>query len=268
MTKNLPPLTKEEEQKPYAKLYYRDLPPPNPKLIAILDKGHMDCNKALPPDQINRLLDPGYDDVETGYCVLENGTAYVAVNNIFPNCTVEMFKWFYAWKPLEDLRYKVWCPGEHAGISVRDEDEKKIKDMSVPIEEKTRDVVHYCKENIGGGVQTIVIYYMKPEAAGYDVKKLKNSPVKFLVCGYGVMENGATAIMTHTMREIENGVEFRTRFWLGYSLKDGKPVKTLPDGMKIPEGIAKGLAYHNVVEYTNLAQILPELYKQHGGTLH
>lgn len=266
VTNNLLPLTKEEERKPYSKLYYRDLPLPNPKLSAILDKGPINPSKALTPWQINNLLDPGYDEVETGYCVCEDGTAYVAVNNAFPNCTIEMFEWFYAWKPLENLRYKIWCPGEHEGIHVRDEDVLKIKDMGIPIEEKTRDVVHYCKENVGGGVMTIVIHYMRPEAVGYDLGKLKGSPVKFLVCGYGVMENGATSMMTHTMREVENGVEFRTRFWLGYALKDGKPVKTLPDGMKISETVAKGLAYHNVVEYTNLAQILPDLYKEYGGT--
>ena len=65
--------------------------------MGILSQGPMDPAKALPYERINDLLDPGYHEVETGYCILENGAGYVAVNNVFPGCTVDMMKWWFAW---------------------------------------------------------------------------------------------------------------------------------------------------------------------------
>ena len=90
-------LRPEEEALPYAKYYYRPPAPPNPRLIEILNQGPMDPAKALPYERINDLLDPGYHEVETGYCILENGAGYVAVNNVFPGCTVDMMRWWFAW---------------------------------------------------------------------------------------------------------------------------------------------------------------------------
>ena len=77
-------LTPEEEALPYSKYYHRPVAPPNPKLMEILNQGPMDPAKALPYERINDLLDPGYHEVETGYCILPNGAGYVAVNNVFP----------------------------------------------------------------------------------------------------------------------------------------------------------------------------------------
>ncbi len=74
----------------------------------------------------------------------------------------------------------------------------------------------------------------------------------------------APAVMFHSVREIEGGVEFRSRFWLGYHFIGGKPVKLLPDGIQIPLPVVRGLAFHNVEEYSHLAAILPRLYEAFG----
>ena len=50
-------------------------------------------------------------------------------------------------------------------------------------------------------------------------------------------------------------MEFDTRFWMGYTLIDGKPVMTLPYGVKVPRAAIQGLVEHNVREYTNLRNL-------------
>jgi hypothetical protein len=75
------------------------------------------------------------------------------------------------------------------------------------------------------------------------------------------------AIMCHFIREIPSGVEFRTRFWMGYALIDKKPVMMLPYGIKVPEVAIQGLAEHNVREYTNLRNLLPGIYEELGGRI-
>ena len=63
------------------------------------------------------------------------------------------------------------------------------------------------------------------------------------------------------------GVELRTRFWMGWHVLNKKPHKLMPDGAQIPEIAIKGLAIHNVCEFSNLASFLPQLYDEQQGKI-
>lgn len=67
-------------------------------------------------------------------------------------------------------------------------------------------------------------------------------------------------IMCHFVRPVEGGCELRTRFWMGYGVINGKPVKLIPDGVEFPLEPVKALLMHNIKEFTHLASILPEVY--------
>ena len=112
-------LTPEERAKPYAKYYDAPLAEFDSDLLAQLrPDAPIDPALALAPERINDLLDPGYHEVETGWCVLDNGAGYVAVNMKMPGVTVEMVDWWYAWHGLEDLRYMLWfLPATWASVS-------------------------------------------------------------------------------------------------------------------------------------------------------
>ena len=261
-------LSAEALAKPYYEFYLEPAAEPNPKLIAQLDQGPMDPSKALAPESIARLLEAGYHEVETGYCAMPNGTGYVAVNNVFPGVTVEMIKWWFAWHALEDLRYMLWFPKGHHGIQVSEADRALITDPNIGLEEKIYGKTHWVAEDTGCGIEDIQINFMAPEAFGL---KLAGTPVEALIAGNGLSTSRTTgikapAVMCHTVRAIEGGVEFRSRFWMGYHFKDGKPVKLLPEGIQIPIQVMRGLAYHNVEEYSRLAAILPRLYTAYGQT--
>lgn len=260
------PLSTEAMGKPYYAYYLEPTTAPNPKLIAELEKGPMNPVMATEIQNIEAMLKEGYHPVENGYCSMPDGTGYVAINNVFPGVTVEMVKWWFAWHALEDLRYMLWFPKGHFGIKVSEEDRKAILDPNLPVEAKIYGRVHHVAEDTGTGIEDIRIAFMSPESMGL---KLENTPVKFIVAGNGLSVSRATgikapAVMFHSVREIEGGVEFRSRFWLGYNFIEGKAVKLLPDGIQIPLPVMKGLAYHNVEEYSHLAAILPRLYKEFG----
>lgn len=264
-------LTAEEELKPYSKYFHQPIVEPNQELMEILKKGPMDPAKALMPENLTDLLKDGYDEVETGYCVLPNGTAYVAVNNKFPGVTLDMINWWFAWHALEDMRYMLWFKKGHYGISISDEDREIILNPETPMLEKFQGRTHHVIEDTGNGAEDIQITFLTPQQLGFDMDEF-NSKAVAVVSANGVSQNRAggpkaPAVMLHFFREVPGGVESRSRFWMGYHMIDGKPVKLLPEGIQVPIQAPMGLAFHNVEEYTNLAAILPSLYEEMNGKI-
>ena len=269
--KELKPLAPYEEALPYSKYYYRDMAQPNPSLMAILARGPMDPDMALPLSEINQILDPGYHEVETGYCITNDGLGYVAVNNVFPNVTINMMRWWFVWHAAGgNLRYRIWDPLDHIAIAISGQDRRKISDPNVPLADKISNMDHFVVEDAGGGEENILIRFKKVCDMGFDMDKYRDSPTREIVGGYGTSEARfapaafkAPAIMMHTMREIKDGIEFRTRFWMGARIVGGKCLNVTPPWVRIPIEAPMGLAFHNVIEYSNLAAILPEIYEEY-----
>ncbi len=184
-----------------------------------------------------------------------------------------MIFWWFAWHGLEDLRYKLWWPRDHFAISVSDEQRKLILDPDRPITLKFQGITHHVVEDIGGGVDDLFISFMTPEDFGFDVSRFKAPAVATLVAANvvippkGAADPGAKVSMCHFIREIAGGIEFRTRFWMGYQIVDKKPVLMLPPGAAIPEAVPAGLFKHCIEEYANLHAILPRIYKEQEGRI-
>ncbi len=269
-------LNPEEKAKPYSKYYSRKVADPDPELMELVRPDRpMDVSKAIHPEEINCLLDPGYMEVETGWCQMPNGTGYICVNNKMPGVTVDMLDWWFAWHTLADLHYMIWYPPGHYGISISAKDREKVLDPNIPIKQKIYGRTDHVVEDTGVGAEDIFIYFCAPEELGFDMNRFHPPNVASVYGGYGIdAPVGAApwvirgpAIMCHFIREIAGGVEFRTRFWMGYLLVDRKPVCMLPAGAKVPVEAIQGLAQHNVEEYSNLRVLLPEIYKELGGRI-
>ena len=274
----LPELSPEEKAKPYAKYYYREPAAPSPELAAALkDARPMDPAKALPIQRRNDLLDPGYFEVETGYCVMPDGSGYVSVLHPMPGVTPEMVRWWFAWLELEHLRYKLWFPRDHYGVFISDEDRAVLTDPAVPLERKVRNPApkKIVRESIGAGSADIYIDFMAPEDQGFDMQRFHAPNVATTVGanvqvkeeGAGPDAPGSPIAMLHFIREIPGGIEFRTRFWMGYQIVDKKPVLLLQPGQSVPEAVPAGLFEHCISEYANLRVILPEIYREQGGMI-
>jgi phloretin hydrolase len=270
-------LTIEEKAKPYSKYYYTKPAQPDPKKLEVMEKP-MDPLKALPITKLNDMLNPGYFDVEAGWCIMPDGSGYIANYTQMPGVTPEMFKWWFVWHCLEPLRYKIWWPDGHFDISINDNDRHKVMNPERSLDEKLQSSTHFVKENVGGPcAEKIAISWMTPEFLGFDMQRFKSPNVAAMVAANGVSlmlapppgvpNYKSPAFMMHFVREIKGGIELRTRFWMGYHILNKRPFLLLPKGVRLPDIVSKGLAIHNVLEFTNLASFLPIIYKEQKGDI-
>ena len=272
---SLPELSEEEKARPFSKYYYEDMPAPDPKHMAAMDQPVDPCS-AISPEQLNDLLDPGYLDVEIGWCNMPNGSGFIANKTLYPDVTAEMIDWWFSWHTLEDLRYRIWYPPQHAGIMVSPESRRRLLDGTVPFAERNWGVVHHVVENCNNGMEHVDITFMSPADFGFDMSRFKRPAVATFAggCGwaYPVVKDDdsivAPAIMCHIFREVEGGLEHRTRFWMGYWFNEsGKPEVCLPPGEQVPVAAVQGLARHNVSEFTRFRDFLPRIFKELGGKM-
>ena len=268
-----PPLTAEEQERPFAK-YYREPYPYDPAKLAKMDEP-IDPAKAIYPEQMNDLLNPGYLDAEIGWCNLANGAGFIASMNQYPGVTAEMIDWWFVWHTLEDLRYRIWYPPAHAGLVISPETRRRFLDPAIPLREKNWGQTHHVTEDCECGQDNIDITFLSPKDFGFDMERWKQPFVSTFAGGYGWAvpverkEDSLTvpALMCHIFRDIPGGIEHRTRFWMGYRMSNGRPELTLPPGVKVPVPAVQGLARHNVKEFANLGKMLPEIYAEMKGEL-
>lgn len=88
-------LTESEKKKPFAKYFHRPMTPPPKEAGDALAKGPIDPSLALPIQDKDKLLDSGYLPCERGYCVMPDGTGFVAGLTKMPGVTMEMLDWWF-----------------------------------------------------------------------------------------------------------------------------------------------------------------------------
>ncbi len=258
------PLKEEDKKKSYYKYYEQDLAPFDPAKMEKMRKG-LTPDKALPFKDRNKLFDPGYFEDEVGWCVMPDGTGYISNLTKMPGVTVEMFDWWFAWHSLDDLRYTIWDPEDH--YYARTMNRARALDPDLSPRERLWDTTHDILEDTGLGPEGLYINFKNPGDLGYDVSKIGTEACGTIVTGKGFGKGqpplaSPPTIMTHFVREIEGGIELRSRFWMGWTYENGRDVKALPDGIFMPPMGPMSLGMHNVKEFTNLAAILPKVYAE------
>ena len=234
-------LTIEEKGKSYSKYYYQAPVVPAAEKIALLEQP-IDPEQALPIGKLNDLLNPGYLEVETGCCVLPSGAAYVANHTLMPNVTVDMVNWWFAWHSLESLRYKIWWPQGHYSISLAKEDRNKVLNPNTPPTQRFQGITHHVVEDTGSGPEDIFINFLTLENSGFAVERCTSPHMGTIIAANGLSSAvnapanapQAPAFMLHFVREVSGGVEFRSRFWIGYHMIEKHPTLLLPPQFKIP----------------------------------
>lgn len=149
-----PPVTNHKSTKPLA-CFCRPFLIYRPFLMA---KGFLGVphQSKLRFSDLNDLLLPGYLPMETGFCRMPNGRFFVAVRTELKDVTTEMINWWFDWHPKESLRYRVWFPEAHFGISMKDKDRHQQTPDSLPHWHTT----HYPIEDVGLGSETIAIHFL------------------------------------------------------------------------------------------------------------
>jgi len=273
-----PDLTPEEKARPFAKYYYEPIKEADPKHYAEMDTPK-DPAKAFGPEELNRLLDTkyleSYETFEIGWCHLPNGTGYIANKIFYPGVTAEMIDWWFAWHPLEDLRYRIWYPPQHAGIMLSPIDRARILDPKIPNAEKNWGVTHHVTEDCNCGMDNIEIAFRSPKDMGFDMERYNKVAATFAggmgwQCPVDKTDFSITApaMMAHIFYNQPGGLLHRTRFWMGYRIcPDNTFECSLPPGVKVPVEAVQGLARHNVKEFTRFGEFLPRIYKELGHSM-
>lgn len=258
-------VSQEEKQLSYYKYFEQDLAPIPIEKLTVLAEGPQEEKKAVPFEQKDLFL-AGRDEeyCQTGYGVMDDGTGFVCNATYMPGVTGEMLDWWFPWHSVgSDLRYKIWDPEDH--YFARADRADYVCDPDVPMNQKTWGVNHYIMEDVGTGPEFLKLCFKNPADYGYDTSIIGTEKCQSMVCAIG--ESSCAAAMTHKWYPYKDGVMFCSRFWIGFGVVDGKIVKTLPEGVRIPEVVPKGLFAHNIKEFSNLAAILPQVYEENKGPL-
>lgn len=256
------PITEEQKKLSYAKYYDKPLAPVPVEKRKYLE-APIDPRLALKVEDRNRLFEEGYLDAEIGYCVMEDGTGYMANLTPMPGVTVEMFDWWFAWHGLGELRYTLWDPEDHFSAISTHQIQGRCQSLSM--KERYYNTTHIIREDIGGGPADIFANFRDPAEMGFDAEKIGTKACGTIVtanAGLLKMPEASAQVMCHFVREIEGGIELRSRFWLGYHLIKGKPVRMMPENEAVPEIMIQKLLDHNMKEFQNLAELIPRIYPE------
>ena len=266
----IPELTPGEKALPVSK-YYTDYPLhyPNPLYAQLLDKGSMDPADALKLDNWMDLFEvEGYMKTEYGYCMLPDGSGYIANYSVIPgNVTPEMRMWYVKWFNIHsknlpegcgNIRYKLWNQVDHIDHGLVDGDFKKgiytleTLDMGRTGKDKA---IRSIRHNFD------IRHYGFPEDR---YQELMDAGVGITSCWESFDCPGSHLVLSVTRKCPLGGIETCSREWIGYRAENGKFVwdSETPDFM-LCEQYLRDVLVHNTVEQQHLASFLPDLYNEY-----
>lgn len=223
------PITNLDRGKNYFKYYQQDCFLGPREKYDLITPDPYDNSRALRIQDRNDLFLPGDLPGEFGWWLMDDGTALIANQTAFPGVTGEIFDWWFAWHPIDRLRYAIWDNEDHYDVYL--DDPARARDMSLSMRERHWNSIHNIWEDIGGGqVDLLRISFKRPGEMGYDESKIDTKFCNALVCanvivvGSGDMPD-VPVVMTHFLRPVEGGSQLRSRFWFGWQIENGKPVK-------------------------------------------
>ena len=256
--------------KPYAKYWQPEMAPLPPAVAAAVVHGAEAGALGFPMDEADRLLEPGYLPLENGWTRLRDGTIFVAVRTEMPRATGAMFEWWMGWHTMEHQRYKLWHPRAHVanGTAAMRGDDPALSDR-----EKYR-TTHRVSEYVGDRYERITITFFDPARYFRDPKRGDAHGTTALVCGRVALQRAPLAIghLIHQIRELPEGTEMRSRFWLGTPAHErfepDHPLNRLLAGrlgrviagFALPSTLGRDMVVHCGMEMNHLARFLPELY--------
>lgn len=261
------------KDKPYAKYWAPEMQPLQSQTQAGVTHGPFASELGIGLDSIDALLQPGYLALENGYTQLSNGQYYVACLTRMPRVTGEMFEWWMGWHYMEPQRYKLWHPQAHLmnGTAKMQGDDP---DMS---NREKYQTTHFVTEYMGNNAAQVTISFSPANEYFHANKAPYTDEITALVCGRIALLRPSLTIgyVVHQIRQVEDGAEMRSRFWLGKPEITGvsdKDIRNRILGMRwlmklaTPTNFAQHVLIHCGMEMNHLSSFLPDLYADYNDT--
>jgi len=155
---------------------------------------------------VNKLLNAGYLECESGHHLNEDGSHYVTVLTKIPGVTLDMIDWWFWWHPAEGVRYQIWYPEMHYDTEC--DFGGHYDDESKTYRERLHLSTHFVTEDIGIGKDKLTIDFMSPSDFGYDANKLNPDKETIICARVGSPKTGMWGVeMCHFVRVTDDGVE-------------------------------------------------------------
>jgi hypothetical protein len=258
--------------KPYERYFNGDLRIREDVLPCL--QSPMSPSDALLPDAVNELLAPGYLGVENGFCELPDGSAYVASLVPFPGATGEMYRWWFWWHSVEAARYTLWYPHNHIAANPTNRDVLTRPGLSH--EQRYVGSTHHVDEYIGPELVRIAIRFVDPAELGFDTSRFEEAGIVGHACARVSLRDAPLEVVTmvHLARQTTQGLEQRSRYWIGHDVKLRVLGRALSiDGVGAALGVKRRMAgervayeqfLHDQIEFTHLATFLPSIWREFG----
>lgn len=274
---NRPELSPEERKLSYAKYYDLPLYTVGPREQEIIDFAcPFDPGLAIKAENFLDLLQPiGYQKMEYGYCVMPDGSGYIATYTVYPGtCTPKMLAWWFRWLNIYsksmpegkgNLKYKIWNPADHYDHGF------------INGKDKTDGIYTVETLDLGQGESLVYTirhpFNLKDYGLADELERELNGAGCWIDCAWESFHTvdpshkrlpGTHLCLTLSRPNPLGGMEKITREWIGYGVKDGKVLfdESTPSAMLCEEYLKKVLI-HGTTEAQQLSIFLPELYAEY-----
>lgn len=264
-------LNSVERNMPLAKYYYNYPMKDLPRDVKDVILGHpMDPKDAIQPESFLNWLQPvgSYLKHESGYCMLEDGTGYIATYMKIP-AHVEARKifWYLNWMNVHpksqpagtgNLRYKIWNPADHWDhyfINWEDSSEGIHTTESLDLGEGERqyDTIRHAFNLRDYGLTEERIAGLNDNSYGYKVKETSD---------WESFDEAGCHLTLGQIRPCPNGGwERRSVEWIGWRPKDGRLIRD--PRTKCSDDYLRKVAYHTLLEWYHLMDFINDLYEEY-----
>lgn len=240
--------------------------------VIALRIGMRPASEGLPLKDADRLLDSGYHSMENGYARLDDGILYLSALTPMPGVTGDMIDWWFAWHSLDSSYYNTWHPVDHLGAKWRHPVTWSDDWPAIYLSN-----ISEVDEYIGPELHRLAIDFRPPEEY-LDTSRFQEAGIATAICARTYLRDSNLAVghLIHLIRNTDDGVEMRSRFWLadvdasGKAFGLGRILNPLLNTRFVRHRVmkdqfARELLKHCAEEMRRLGDILPELYAKFGG---
>lgn len=254
------------ETKSYYKYMDEPLWLPTPEEIAELKKKGNPA-EILEFEDRTKLMADDYIPERPAIYFSKHGGLVVSSTVEVPDITPEMAAWWFAWHPLDPLRYAIWEPQDHYDISISEEGRRRLMDKSIPMDERIWGVPNHVLEAFNGEKPApLTIQFDNPALFGYPVEKIGTDNCLYIFCMNDRLKKGPLNIpvfATEMLRKSSDGKNlWISHWWMGSGFENGQVItKKIPFRPMVAQ-YASNLVVHNRIEMKHLNKILPSVYSE------